>query len=422
MSHTVEVIGLGKAYRHYPDRWTRLAEWLLPFGEPRHQQSWALRDVSFTVSPGEAVGIVGFNGAGKSTLLRIITGTTRATEGEVRLHGRVAALLELGMGFHGEFTGRQNVMMNGQLLGLERTELEELMPAIEDFAEIGAYFDEPLRTYSSGMAMRLAFSLATARRPELLIVDEALSVGDAYFQHKSFSRIREFREQGTTLLIVSHDRLSIQALCDRAILLHEGRLLREGEPEIVMDFYHALMADRTFAHIRQELNAQGVVQTTSGTGEATIVSVTLQNAGGTNTDAAKVGEEVVMSVRFRVHVDLPSLVVGLMIKDRLGHEMFGINSHRLSIPIENLAAGSEHVFRLRFQMDLGEGHYSVTTALTRSDAHVDRTYEWRDRALIFYVINVAHPRFVGCNWLAPVASLDAPEDAAMTADTGAPRS
>jgi lipopolysaccharide transport system ATP-binding protein len=266
------------------------------------------------------------------------------------------------------------------------------------------------------MAMRLAFSLATARRPELLIVDEALSVGDAYFQHKSFSRIREFREQGTTLLIVSHDRLSIQALCDRAILLHEGRLLREGEPEIVMDFYHALMADRTFAHIRQELNAQGVVQTTSGTGEATIISVTLQNAGGANTDAAKVGEEVVMSVRFRVHVDLPSLVVGLMIKDRLGHEMFGINSHRLSIPIENLAAGSEHVFRLRFVMNLGEGHYSVTTALTRSDAHVDRTYEWRDRALIFYVINVAHPRFVGCNWLAPVASLDAPDAAASGAD------
>jgi lipopolysaccharide transport system ATP-binding protein len=416
MSHTVEVIGLGKAYRHYPTRWSRLAEWLLPFGAPHHQQSWALRDISFTVAPGEAVGIVGFNGAGKSTLLRIITGTTRATEGEVRLHGRVAALLELGMGFHGEFTGRQNVMMNGQLLGLERDELEELMPAIEDFAEIGTYFDEPLRTYSSGMAMRLAFSLATARRPELLIVDEALSVGDAYFQHKSFSRIREFREQGTTLLIVSHDRLSIQALCDRAILLHEGRLLREGEPEIVMDFYHALMADRTFAHIRQELNAQGVVQTTSGTGEATIVAVTLQNASGANTDAAKVGEEVVMSVRFRVHVDLPALVVGLMIKDRLGHEMFGINSHRLSIPIENLVAGSEHVFRLRFVMNLGEGHYSVTTALTRSDAHVDRTYEWRDRALIFYVINVAHPRFVGCNWLAPVASLDAPDDAGSGAD------
>jgi len=415
MSHTVEVRGVGKAYRHYSGPWARLAEWLLPSGAPRHQQSWALRDVSFDVSPGEAVGIVGFNGAGKSTLLRIITGTTRPTEGEVRLNGRVAALLELGMGFHGEFTGRQNVMIAGQLLGLERAEIEELLPAIEDFAEIGAYFDEPLRTYSSGMAMRLAFSLATARRPELLIVDEALSVGDAYFQHKSFSRIREFREQGTTLLIVSHDRLSIQALCDRALLLHEGRLLREGEPEVVMDFYHALMADRTFAHIRQELNAQGAVQTTSGTGEATIVSVTLQNAHGATTDAAKVGEEVELSVRFRANVDLPTLVVGLLVKDRLGHEMFGINSHRLAIPIENLAAGSEHVFRLRFAMDLGEGHYSVTTALTRSDAHVDRTYEWRDRALIFYVINVSRPRFVGCNWLAPVASIDGPDAAARRA-------
>ncbi|MBP8926208.1 MAG: ABC transporter ATP-binding protein, partial [Pseudomonadales bacterium] len=136
----------------------------------RHQKSWALRDISFSVAPGEAVGIVGFNGAGKSTLLRIITGTTRPTEGRVHINGRVAALLELGMGFHPELTGRQNVQMNGQLLGMDRAELDKLLPQIEDFAEIGAYFDEPLRTYSSGMAMRLAFSLATAQRPELLIV------------------------------------------------------------------------------------------------------------------------------------------------------------------------------------------------------------------------------------------------------------
>ena len=146
------------------------------------------------------------------------------------------------MGFHPDFTGRQNAFMAGQLLGLHADEIAACMPAIEAFAEIGDYIDQPVRVYSSGMQMRLAFSVATAHRPDVLIVDEALSVGDAYFQHKSFSRIREFREQGTTLLIVSHDRLSIQALCDRAILLHEGRLLREGEPEIVMDFYHALMA------------------------------------------------------------------------------------------------------------------------------------------------------------------------------------
>jgi lipopolysaccharide transport system ATP-binding protein len=405
---SVEVRGLGKAYRHYPSPWARLAEWVLPFGGARHTRTWALREVSFDVAPGEAVGIVGFNGAGKSTLLKIITGTTAATEGSVRIDGQVAALLELGMGFHGELSGRENVLVAGQLLGYERAELERMLPAIEDFAEIGAYFHEPLRTYSSGMAMRLAFSVATARRPEVLIVDEALSVGDAYFQHKSFSRIRECREQGTTLLIVSHDRLSIQSLCDRALLLHEGRLLREGEPDVVMDFYHALMADRTFAHIRQELGAQGVVQTVSGTGEATILSVTLEDGAGRVSDAARVGESVVLSVRFRANVDLSSLVVGLLIKDRRGHEMFGINSHRLSIPIRDLAAGSEHVFRLRFPMALGEGHYSVSAALTRSDSHVDRTYEWKDRALIFYVINVAHPKFVGCSWLDPVASLDAP--------------
>jgi len=179
MSITVEARSVGKAYRHYPNHWSRLGEWLLPFAGPRHQLTWALRDVSFEVAAGEALGIVGFNGAGKSTLLKIICGTTGATEGSVRLQGRVAALLELGMGFHPEFSGRQNVLIAGQLLGLGRAEIDELLPEIEDFAEIGAYFDEPLRIYSSGMAMRLAFSLATARRPELLIVDEALSVGDA---------------------------------------------------------------------------------------------------------------------------------------------------------------------------------------------------------------------------------------------------
>jgi len=406
MTAAVEVRGLGKAYRHYPTPWSRLAEWLLPFVPARHQLSWALRDVSFEVAPGEAVGIVGFNGAGKSTLLKLITGTTRPTEGTVRISGRVAALLELGMGFHPEFTGRQNVYVVGQLRGMNRDEIEELLPSIEEFAEIGAYFDEPLRTYSSGMAVRLAFAVATARRPELLIVDEALSVGDAYFQHKSFARIREFREQGTTFLIVSHDRFSIQTLCDRAILLHEGRMLREGQPEAVLDFYHALMSERTVAHIRQQVAADGGVQTRSGTGEATLLSVTLENAEGAVTDATTVGQKVTLCVRFRVNRDIGSLVVGVLIKDRLGHEIFGINSHRLGLRLEHLAPGSEHVFRVGFPMNIGEGHYAVSAALTRSDSHVDRTYDWLDRALIFYVLNVEHPKFVGRAWLSPAASLE----------------
>src|SRR6185295_7263858 len=193
----------------------------------------------FEIQPGEAVGIVGVNGAGKSTLLKMITGTTQPTCGDIQLQGRVAALLELGMGFHPDFTGRQNTFMAGQLLGMQVEEIEALMPEIESFAEIGEAIDHPVRTYSSGMQMRLAFSVATARRPDVLIVDEALSVGDAYFQHKSFSRIREFRKAGTTLLIVSHDKTSIQSVCDRAILLDAGRLAKEGPPEEIMDFYNA---------------------------------------------------------------------------------------------------------------------------------------------------------------------------------------
>ena len=202
---TITVSQLGKAYKHYPTRWSRLAEWLIPGSRPRHTMKWVLQDISFTVKAGEAVGIVGINGAGKSTLLKMITGTTQPTAGTVSVTGRVAAMLELGMGFHPDFTGRQNAIMAGQLLGYSVEEINRLMPEIEAFAEIGDYIDEPVRVYSSGMQMRLAFSVATAHRPDILIVDEALSVGDAYFQHKSFARIREYSKLGTTLLIVSHD-------------------------------------------------------------------------------------------------------------------------------------------------------------------------------------------------------------------------
>lgn len=227
---TITVSNLGKAYKQYPTRWSRLVEWLDPRRKQHHTLHWVLRDVNFTVRAGEALGIIGINGAGKSTLLKMIVGTTQPTVGSVTMTGRVAALLELGMGFHPDFTGRQNVMMAGQLLGYSVDELLALMPEIEAFAEIGEYIDQPVRVYSSGMQVRLAFSVATARRPDVLIVDEALSVGDAYFQHKSFDRIREFRTQGTTLLIVAHDKAAIQAICDHAILLNAGRLEMEGRP------------------------------------------------------------------------------------------------------------------------------------------------------------------------------------------------
>ncbi|MDD2547725.1 MAG: ABC transporter ATP-binding protein, partial [Burkholderiaceae bacterium] len=222
VSHTldkgsIELFDLGKAYKRYPNRWARLREWLQP-GAPRHELQWVLKGLNLRVAPGQAVGVIGRNGAGKSTLLKMITGTSTPTQGHVTLQGRVAALLELGMGFHPDFTGRQNAWMAAQLLGLADAEIAASMPGIEAFAEIGRYIDEPVRTYSSGMQVRLAFSVATAVRPDVLIVDEALAVGDVYFQHKCYARIRGFRAQGTTLLFVSHDPGAIKSLCDRAVL------------------------------------------------------------------------------------------------------------------------------------------------------------------------------------------------------------
>ncbi|KAF1066228.1 MAG: Teichoic acids export ATP-binding protein TagH [Pseudomonas citronellolis] len=393
------VEGLGKAYKVYPTRWSRLAEWLWPLGGPRHRLHWVQQDVSFSVEPGEAIGLVGANGAGKSTLLKMITGTVQPTTGSIRKEGRVAALLELGMGFHPDFTGRQNVFMAGQLLGLSVEEIQTLMPEIERFAEIGEAIEQPVRTYSSGMQMRLAFSVATARRPDILIVDEALSVGDAYFQHKSFERIRSFRRAGTTLLIVSHDRSAIQSICDRALLLHGGRLAMEGKPEAVMDYYNALLAERERDSVRQEHLADGRVRTISGSGEAVIADARLVDAQGQVLDIVAVGQPVSLEVDVRVHQPVERLVLGFMIKDRFGQPIYGINTHRIEQPIEDAQVGELIRFRFAFDMRLGKGNYSVAFSLSRLDSHLDRNYEWRDHGLVFQVMNLRQEDFVGCVWL-----------------------
>ena len=393
------VFNVGKAYKRYPGKWLRAFEWMS--GRPQHEKTWVLRDINFTITPGEAVGIVGVNGAGKSTLLKIITGTTQPTNGSVKIEGRVAAMLELGMGFHPDFTGRQNVFMAGQLLGLKINEITDCMPAIEAFAEIGDYMDRPVRMYSSGMQMRLAFSVATAVRPAVLIVDEALSVGDAYFQHKSFSKIREFREQGTTLLIVSHDRGAIQSLCDRAILLEHGFVIKDGPPEEVMDFYNALIAERENATVEVKRLEDGRTQTTSGTGEARVTSIELLNEKGEIVEYVNVGEPVCLQVQIRVYVDLPTLVLGYMIKDRLGQPVFGTNTHHLKLDLTHLKKDELLTLAFSFPANVGLGSYSVSTALHVADTHLAANYEWRDQALMFNVVNVNRDPFVGLNWIPP---------------------
>ncbi len=398
---TITITNLGKAYKQYPTRWSRLAEWLIPFNKPRHQLKWVLQDLNFKVNPGEAVGIIGINGAGKSTLLKMITGTTQPTTGSVNITGRVAALLELGMGFHPDFTGRQNVYMAGQLLGMSVDEITGLMPEIEAFAEIGDYIDQPVRVYSSGMQMRVAFSVATARRPDVLIIDEALSVGDSYFQHKSFECIRQFSKQGTTLLIVSHDKQAIQSICDRAILLDAGRLAKIGEPEAVMDYYNAMLARKENSKIKQAVLGTGKVQTTSGTGEAEIESAIILNSKGESIEVINVGENVTLKITARANGNLPELVLGYLIKDRLGQSVFGTTSSDHQIYLVNLKQGDRVDFTICFPMNIGVGSYSLSTAITLGRTHLEGNLQWRDLVLTFSVTNISKASFVGVSWIEP---------------------
>lgn len=394
------VSNLGKAYRSYHSEWQRIARWFYLPVKP-NEEHWVLKHISFSIKPGEAIGIVGQNGAGKSTLLKMITGTLQPTEGSVQINGRIAAILELGMGFNPELTGRQNVYHAAGLMGFNAEQVGRVMPEIEAFAEVGEYFDHPVRTYSSGMQMRVAFSVATAFRPDILIVDEALSVGDAYFQHKSFDRIREFQQQGTTLLIVSHDRGAIQSLCNRAILLESGTVIKDGTPEEVMDFYNALIAEKENATVQVKQLEDGSVQTRSGSGEASIDSVSLHNAVGESIEFVSVGEPVSLRIKVSINSLIPELVVGYMIKDRLGQSVFGTNTHHLGCKLEALQVGENVEYAFNFPANLGVGSYSVAVALHAADNHIVCNYEWRDLALVFNVVNISKEEFVGLAWMPP---------------------
>lgn len=237
MNKSIMVKDIGKRYKIYNNHNDRLKEWIMPFASEHHIDKWVLQGINFSVNQGESLGIMGLNGAGKSTLLKIITGTTAPTRGTVTVSGIVSALLELGLGFHPDFTGKQNVYMSGQLLGYSTEEIKKCMKQVENFADIGEAVNEPVRTYSSGMQVRLAFAVATMKRPDILIVDEALAVGDLSFQAKCFARIRQFQKEGTTLLFVSHSAADMIKYCKRAIYLKNGRIVMDGNTRDVANRY-----------------------------------------------------------------------------------------------------------------------------------------------------------------------------------------
>jgi ABC-type polysaccharide/polyol phosphate transport system, ATPase component len=401
MSGELHVANLGKSYRQWGSEWRRVASWFAPSIAPR-EEHWVLKDVSFSIGPGEGVGIIGQNGAGKSTLLKLITGTVRPTQGIVQLGGRVAAILELGMGFNPDLTGRENSYHSAGLMGHSQADIKRAMPEIEAFAEIGEYFDQPMRTYSSGMLMRVAFSVATAFKPDLLIVDEALSVGDSYFQHKSFGRMRQFRDEGVSIMLVTHGLGDVRTLCDRVILLDKGRVLKDGLPDEVIDYYNALVAEKENAKlsIEQRREKNGWLLTKSGTGEARVKSLQLLDAvSGEELAVAHVGQAVELRLEATIYADLPRLVLGFMIRDKQGHVVWGTNTWHTRQIQDDVKSGEMVAFRLPFTCTLGPGSYSVSPALVSSDTHLINNYEWIDNLLVFDVINVERDFFIGTNWL-----------------------
>ncbi|WP_434658142.1 ABC transporter ATP-binding protein [Sulfurimonas sp. NW9] len=286
-------------------------------------------------------------------------------------------------------------------MGFTRQQINAVMHEIEAFAEIGVYFDQPVRTYSSGMQMRLAFSVATMYRPEILIVDEALSVGDAYFQHKSFSRIRQFRQEGTTLLLVSHDKGTVQAICDKAVLLEKGSIVKSGNPEEVMDYYNALIAEKENSMLKQIKREDGRVETTSGTGEAKLISAGFFNTKKEPVEYISVGEAVTLEIACETLVDIEEMTVGFMIKDRLGQPIFGTNTHHYKKEIKKPHKGEHYLVSFIFNMNLGVGSYSVAIALHADNTHVVKNYQWKDQAVIFHVLNASKEEFIGSSWLDP---------------------
>jgi lipopolysaccharide transport system ATP-binding protein len=416
----IAVHNLGKCYKRYPNHWARLGEWVTGGRHVAHEERWVLRGVSFAVAPGEAVGIIGHNGAGKSTLLKILTGTTRATEGTHLVDGQVSALLELGMGFHPDFTGRQNAIVGCQLLGLGAREIEARLPDIIEFAEIVDYLDQPLRTYSTGMQMRLAFSVATAIRPALLIIDEALAVGDLYFQLKCHERISDFVNSGTTLLLVSHSPEAILRLCSRALLLRHGALIHDGAPKEVVDLYqadllvkrdarpHALTvtqpaagnapppaAPPADAHPPAETFAAHLGAVT--TSDATLMAVTIADRSGTDVGSLLSGSEVVLIVRYHIHRFLKDPHVGFKIRDKFGTVLFETHSHALGQTLGPAASGQHLECRFVFRMPLAPGEYSVTVGLANG-----ATPEGTFAETLSYLHNVAAftllPDVTGYRW------------------------
>lgn len=391
----ISVQNLGKCYLSYEKPHQRLLQMLFQrFGKTYHREFWALRNINISIPKGKVYGILGKNGAGKSTLLQIICGTLTPSHGEVIIHGRIAALLELGSGFNPEFTGIENIYLNGQILGLTRAEVDTKLESILDFADIGDFVYQPVKTYSSGMFTRLAFSVAVNVEPDILIVDEALSVGDAWFQHKSMARMRQLMESGCTVLFVSHSIDAVRALCDEAIWLEGGTIKMQGN---VTDVTNSYMNDVFIENNRITLkNTDNTSQSSQSEAKENITelqqgnstseptdqivpdpqqnigkvlslhSKKLKNSAGEEVEFLKQGERFKLEFKIDINQSIDNISVGILLKDQFGQDLTGesfFNTHRHSL---NFKAGQQPTFSFESSMMLRGGQsYSVAMRVNK---------------------------------------------------------
>ena len=397
MTTALRVHGVAKQYRTYARPGDRLKESLTRGRLHRHKEFWALHSISFELDKGDIVGIIGPNGCGKSTLLQIIAGTLEPTHGEVWHEGRISALLELGAGFDPEFTGAENVFMNASLLGLSRRETEALFPQIERFAEIGDFLYQPVKTYSSGMYVRLAFAIASSVEPDILIIDEALAVGDAVFQHRCLRRIKDLHERGTTVLFVSHDAASVRALCSRAILLNHGRMISDGAPAEVLNHYQEIVMEREQAYEAESESLSGneSAQAESfeplsftyrhGNRSAEIVVAELADATHRRVEIVDTGAPVTMKISARFNTDVDQPVIGFLIRNRHGISAFGTNTNEQQLEIGAVHRGEIVEVTFAFSCWLGIDDYSISCAVHSRDGEA---YDWLDGVRFFRVTSL----------------------------------
>jgi homopolymeric O-antigen transport system ATP-binding protein len=399
MTTALCVEGVSKQYRLYDSPNDRFKEMLTRGRWKRHREFWALRNVSFEIESGTTTGIIGPNGSGKSTLLQIITGTLEPTHGSVSHEGRIAALLELGAGFNADFTGTENIFMNAALLGFSRSQTEALFPEIERFAEIGPFINQPVKTYSSGMYVRLAFSVAICASPQILIIDEALAVGDAVFQHRCIRRLKEMQESGVTIFFVSHDPSAIRALCSRALLLNSGRVVADGKPVDVLNRYQKLIMAREEAYDAISAEAEEILPVEDyapdeesnlnftyrhGDGNAGIRSVELLDGSRRRIELVETGEPLLLRVRILFHADIENPVCGFLIRNRHGIHLYGTNTELQVADFGPVLKGDVIEATFSFNCWLAPDTYSIAVAAHSTDAV---SFDWLDGVLFFQVMS-----------------------------------